>query len=71
MQCWHAVRMVVEYTVKGSIHAIVDIVHDSLLIGPLVFLWRKIISKLQLLQVHCHKTFLSQGSYHRRQSPHP
>lgn len=50
MQCWHAVCVVVEDAVKGSIHAIVDVVHDSLFIGPLVLLCRRIIiSLLQLL----------------------
>lgn len=41
MQCWQTVSMVKEYTVKRSIHAIVDIVHQSPVIGSFIFLWRK------------------------------
>lgn len=41
MKYWQTVSMVIEYTVERSVHSIVDIVHQSPVIGPFVFLCKR------------------------------
>ena len=41
MQCWQTVSMVIEYTVERAVYSIVDIVHQSPVIGPFIFLCKR------------------------------
>ena len=38
VQYWQTMSVVIEYTVERSVHSIVDIVHQSPVIGPFFFI---------------------------------
>lgn len=49
VQSWQAVGVVIEDTVEGAVNSIVDVVHQSPVVGPFVFLCGGDASSLPLL----------------------